>query len=88
VVGSIVAFSCYAWLLANAPISQVSTYAYVNPVIAVVLGAVFLSEHVAAATVAGMVLVVASVAVIVRQETTAELREATDSATVRVSSRN
>jgi drug/metabolite transporter (DMT)-like permease len=88
VVGSIVAFSCYAWLLANAPISQVSTYAYVNPVIAVVLGAVFLSEHVAAATVAGMVLVVASVAVIVRQETTAELRDATDSATVRVSSRN
>jgi drug/metabolite transporter (DMT)-like permease len=88
VVGSIVAFSCYAWLLANAPISQVSTYAYVNPVIAVVLGAVFLSEHVADATVVGMVLVVASVAVIVRQETTTELREATDSATVRVSSRN
>jgi drug/metabolite transporter (DMT)-like permease len=69
VVGSIVAFSCYAWLLANAPISQVSTYAYVNPVIAVVLGAAFLSESVAVATVAGMLLVVASVAVIVREET-------------------
>jgi drug/metabolite transporter (DMT)-like permease len=68
VVGSIVAFSCYAWLLANAPISQVSTYAYVNPVIAVLLGAVFLSESVAVATVAGMALVVASVAVIVREE--------------------
>src|SRR3954454_21021439 len=68
VVGSIVAFSCYAWLLANAPISQVSTYAYVNPVIAVVLGAVFLSEDVAVATIAGMALVVASVAVIVREE--------------------
>ena len=88
VVGSIVAFSCYAWLLANAPISQVSTYAYVNPVIAVVLGAVFLSERVAAATVAGMALVVASVAVIVRQEARVELREETDSATVRVASRN
>jgi drug/metabolite transporter (DMT)-like permease len=68
VVGSIVAFSCYAWLLANAPISQVSTYAYVNPVIAVLLGAVFLSESVAVATIAGMALVVASVAVIVREE--------------------
>ncbi|HEY6760205.1 MAG TPA: EamA family transporter, partial [Baekduia sp.] len=65
VVGSIIAFSCYAWLLANAPISRVSTYAYVNPVIAVVLGAVFLSEDVAAATVVGMALVIASVVVIV-----------------------
>jgi drug/metabolite transporter (DMT)-like permease len=87
VVGSIVAFSCYAWLLANAPISKVSTYAYVNPVIAVILGAVFLSERVAVATVAGMALVVASVFVIVRHEAT-ELHEETDSATVRVSSRN
>jgi drug/metabolite transporter (DMT)-like permease len=68
VVGSIVAFSCYAYLLAHAPISQVSTYAYVNPTIAVALGAIFLDERIAAATVAGMVLVIASVAVIVRRE--------------------
>jgi drug/metabolite transporter (DMT)-like permease len=96
VVGSIVAFSCYAWLLANAPISQVSTYAYVNPVIAVVLGAVFLSEQVAVATVAGMALVVASVAVIVRREARpaeeplapSALHEETDCATVPVASRN
>lgn len=72
VVGSIVAFSCYSWLLANAPISQVSTYAYINPVIAVALGALFLSESVAAATVIGMVLVVASVVVIVRREAVAQ----------------
>src|SRR3954468_10069413 len=87
VVGSIVAFSCYAWLLANAPISKVSTYAYVNPVIAVVLGAVFLSESVAAATVAGMALVIASVVVIVRHEAS-ELHDETDLARVQVSSRN
>lgn len=68
VVGSIVAFTCYSWLLANAPISRVSTYAYVNPVIAVALGALFLSESVAAATVLGMALVIASVVVIVRRE--------------------
>lgn len=87
VVGSIVAFSAYSWLLTHAPISKVSTYAYVNPVIAVALGAIFLSEDVAVATLAGMVLVIASVAVIVRRESS-ELQEATDSATVQVSSRN
>ena len=70
-IGSIVAFTCYSWLLANAPISRVSTYAYVNPVIAVALGALFLSEEVAAATVAGMALIIASVVVIVRQEAVA-----------------
>lgn len=84
-IGSIVAFSCYSWLLANAPISQVSTYAYVNPVIAVALGALFLSEEVTAITIAGMALVIASVAVIVRQETPrepSELHDTTHPATV------
>ena len=38
VVGSLLAFSAYTWLLRNVPISKVSTYAYVNPVIAVALG--------------------------------------------------
>jgi drug/metabolite transporter (DMT)-like permease len=71
VVGSIVAFTAYSWLLSNAPISRVSTYAYVNPVIAVALGALFLSESVAAATVIGMALVIASVVVIVRREAVA-----------------
>jgi drug/metabolite transporter (DMT)-like permease len=85
-IGSIVAFTAYSWLLTHAPISKVSTYAYVNPVIAVLLGAVFLSEDVAVATLAGMALVLVSVWVIVRQENataTSELHEETDSATVR-----
>ena len=68
VIGSLVAYTAYAWLLQNAPISQVATYAYVNPLVAVVLGAVFLGETVGAATVAGTALIVASVAVIVRRE--------------------
>ena len=38
-VGSILAFTAYVWLLQNVPISKISTYAYVNPVVAVVLGA-------------------------------------------------
>jgi drug/metabolite transporter (DMT)-like permease len=88
-IGSIVAFSAYSWLLANAPISKVSTYAYVNPVIAVLLGAVFLSEDVAVATIAGMALVITAVVIIVRQEDAGELHDETDSASLRtVSSRN
>jgi drug/metabolite transporter (DMT)-like permease len=90
-VGSIVAFSAYAYALAHAPISQVATYAYVNPVIAVVLGAVILGEHVAVVTVAGMALIVASVAVIVRREARArrsQLHDTTQPATVRVASHN
>jgi drug/metabolite transporter (DMT)-like permease len=93
VIGSVVAFSCYAYLLQHAPISQVSTYAYVNPVIAVALGALVLGEHVAASTVAGMALVVASVAIIVRREARrppvpGELHETTGTDTVPVASRN
>jgi drug/metabolite transporter (DMT)-like permease len=67
-VGSIVAFTCYAYLLGHAPISQVSTYAYVNPVIAVFLGALVLDEHIGTLTVVGMLLIIVSVALIVRRE--------------------
>ena len=42
--GSLVGFVAYGWLLQNAPISLVSTYAYVNPIIAVLLGALFANE--------------------------------------------
>ena len=44
VVGSWLAFTAYAWLLQNAPISKVATYAYVNPVVAIVLGWLILDE--------------------------------------------
>jgi drug/metabolite transporter (DMT)-like permease len=43
-VGSLVGFASYGWLLQNAPISLVSTYAYVNPIIAVFLGTWFANE--------------------------------------------
>ena len=42
--GSLLAFTSYAWLLQNAPISKVSTYAYVNPVVAIALGWLILDE--------------------------------------------
>jgi drug/metabolite transporter (DMT)-like permease len=70
-IGSVVAFSTYAWLLRNVPISTVSTYAYVNPVIAVALGWAILSEPVTAATLTGAAVIVCSVAFIMRREGTA-----------------
>jgi drug/metabolite transporter (DMT)-like permease len=68
VAGSLGAFTAYVWLLRNAPLSQVATYAYVNPVVAIALGAVILGEDVTPLVVAGAGIIVASVAVTVRQE--------------------
>jgi drug/metabolite transporter (DMT)-like permease len=68
VVGSVVGFSAYAWLLGNAPISQVVTHQYVNPLVAVALGALLLDERPGAATLAGAALIVGAVAVTARYE--------------------
>jgi len=69
VFGSLLAFTAYVWLLQNAPISRVATYAYVNPVIAIALGALILSEDVTLTILAGATIIVGSVAAIIRQET-------------------
>jgi len=66
IAGSLVAFTAYMWLLGNAPTSLVSTYAYVNPVVAVLLGTVFLGEPLGWRTLLGGGIIVASVAMIVR----------------------
>ncbi len=71
VAGSWVAFTAYAWLLQNAPISQVATYAYVNPLVAVLLGWSILDEQLSTGTLAGAALVVAAVALIVTRESAA-----------------
>lgn len=68
VFGSVVAFSAYVWLLAHAPISLVATYAYINPVVAVVLGFLVLDERITTATVVGGGIVVASVAIVITSE--------------------
>ncbi len=67
-VGSLVAFSAYVWLLAHAPISLTATYAYVNPVVAVLLGALVLGEPITAAVVAGGAVVVLGVGLVVTSE--------------------
>jgi drug/metabolite transporter (DMT)-like permease len=68
VVGSVLAFTAYVWLLQHAPISQVSTYAYVNPVVAVALGAVLLGERVSTTTILGGTIIVLAVALVIRAE--------------------
>jgi drug/metabolite transporter (DMT)-like permease len=69
VIGSIVAYTAYVWLLQNAPISRVATYAYVNPTIAIFLGWWILDERVTFTTLLGAAIVIGSVAVTVRKET-------------------
>jgi drug/metabolite transporter (DMT)-like permease len=66
--GSLAAFSSYVWLLSNAPISLTATYAYVNPVVAVLLGALILNESVTVAIVVGGLVVVVGVAMVVSVE--------------------
>ena len=68
VFGSLLAFTAYTWLLKNAPISKVATYAYVNPVVAVFLGWIILSESITPVMLVGAAIIVASVAFIVRHE--------------------
>lgn len=67
-IGSLVAFSAYVWLLQHAPISLTATYAYVNPVVAVVLGALVLSEPVTTAVLLGGAVVVLGVGLVVSAE--------------------
>lgn len=62
--GSILAYSAYVWLLQVRPATQVSTYAYVNPVIAVILGVVFAHEHISALQIIGLVVILGSVLLI------------------------
>lgn len=61
-IGSCVAFTAFVWLLRNVPTSKVMTYAFVNPVVAVLLGWIVLSEPIDVWVIAGMSIIVAGVA--------------------------
>jgi drug/metabolite transporter (DMT)-like permease len=60
-VGSLVGFTAYVWLLRSASPAVVGTYAYVNPVVAVLLGVLFLGERLDAWTIAGSAVILLSV---------------------------
>ncbi|GGU96805.1 drug/metabolite exporter YedA [Kitasatospora herbaricolor] len=68
VFGSLVAFTAYAWLLQSAPLTLVATYAYVNPVVAVLLGWLVLSEPLTGPILLGGAIVVAAVCLVVSTE--------------------
>ncbi|MFZ9766866.1 MAG: EamA family transporter [Candidatus Limnocylindrus sp.] len=65
VIGSLVAYNIYTWLLRVAPFGLVSTYAYVNPVVAVLAGSIILNEPISGQLVVGATVVVAGVAIMV-----------------------
>ena len=71
IAGSIVGFTAYAWLLRVAPISLVVTHQYVNPLVAIALGMVFLGERPSLFALVGAALVVGAVYVAVRSESRA-----------------
>ena len=67
-VGSLVGYTAYVWLLGNVPIGTVATYAYVNPVVAILLGVAVLGEVVSWQVLVGAAVVLASVAIVIRYE--------------------
>ncbi|MDQ2961300.1 MAG: EamA family transporter, partial [Candidatus Dormibacteraeota bacterium] len=71
VFGSIVAFTCYVWLLGTVSTTAVATYAYVNPVVAVALGALFLQERVTVQTLVAAAVILSAVALILSRPPTA-----------------
>jgi drug/metabolite transporter (DMT)-like permease len=78
VFGGILGFSAYLWLLRVAPITMVSTYAYVNPVVAMILGIVILHEALNAWIAIAGIVIVASVALIVATPAAQRVPEGAD----------
>ena len=80
IFGSLVGFSSYVWLIRSAPTQLASTYAYVNPVVAVCLGSLILHEPLTARTVVAGAIIVVSVALIVTSQSRSELGTPSDDA--------
>lgn len=68
IVGALIGQTAYVWLLTHAPISLVSTYSYVNPIVAVIFGVILLGEVLTLGVVAGGLIIVVGVMLIVTIE--------------------
>jgi drug/metabolite transporter (DMT)-like permease len=77
-IGSLLGFTVFAWLLRVAPLPKLSTYAYVNPIVAVILGAIILGEPITPRTVLAGGVIVAAVALIITARGRAGRRAAAD----------
>jgi drug/metabolite transporter (DMT)-like permease len=75
-VGAILGFGIYIWLVKVAPLPLLSTYAYVNPVVAVALGHFILGEQVTLRTMLGGGVIVLGVALVVASRSISEARQA------------
>lgn len=64
-IGAIVGYTAYFWLLRHCDPAKVATYAYVNPIVAVLLGALFAHETVTLRTLLAAILIIGSVALII-----------------------
>jgi drug/metabolite transporter (DMT)-like permease len=69
--GSLLAYTAYVWLLKAAPLSLVTTYAFVNPLVAILLGSVFLSEPFTGRTLLATVLITLGVVLMVSRRSAA-----------------
>ncbi len=70
VFGSLIAFTAYVWLLRNTTLARASTYAYVNPVIAVLLGWGFAGESLTPLTLLAAALIVGAIVIVVTMRST------------------
>ena len=75
VFGSLIAFTAYVWLLGKTTIARVSTYAYVNPIVAVILGVSLAGEQLTPQTLLASAVIVVAVFVVI---TFNEKRETAD----------
>jgi len=64
-IGGIIGYVSYAWLLRHCDPGKVATYAYVNPIVAVILGTLFAGEHLTLRIMIGATLIIGSVAVVI-----------------------
>jgi len=64
IMGSLVAYMAYIWLLSIRPASMVGTYAYVNPVVAVLLGWLIADEHVSFTKIVGLAIIIAGLVIV------------------------
>jgi drug/metabolite transporter (DMT)-like permease len=80
VVGSLIGFTCYTWLLRVAPISLASTYAYVNPLIAVILGNLLADEPLTPRILIATPIILGSVAFVRMKQSKAMSRKGAESA--------
>ena len=67
-IGAIIGFSAYIFLLRHCDPTKVATYAYVNPIVAVVLGTLFGGEHLTSRMIMAAALIIGSVAIVITTE--------------------